>query len=366
MGMACTPDELARWGLQSNATTGPGLTYRDASGAACRAIQPNERVSNHIGYDAEEIRVGHCLHAALTGRMDNLSDYERRSMLGGIDSQGGYLLNPQMSSTFIDLARNASVCVRAGAQTVPMATSEMVIARATSDPVGQWRAEGVNVTATGLTLDRMVLRARTLACVLPVSIELLEDATNAPAILQNAIQNALGLQLDVAALTGTGAAEQPLGITNTAGINLTANNGVLQWRLPVDGIGKIVTANYPGPVNNLAWIYPPDHAQNMDSWLSGEGQPFIGSPWMQAVRKFYTNSLSGTHVFGDFSQLIFGMRTSGVSIRILDSGAAIDASGATIDAASSLQKLIVAYLRADVGVMRPSWFSVFTGVTLSS
>ncbi len=48
---------------------------------------------------------------------------------------------------------------------------------------------------------------------------------------------------------------------------------------------------------------------------------------------------------------------------MLESGTVTDSAGVTHNAASELKKLIVAYMRADIGVLRPTWMTKLTGVT---
>jgi len=65
---------------------------------------------------------------------------------------------------------------------------------------------------------------------------------------------------------------------------------------------------------------------------------------------------------GDFSQMLLGMRNSGVQIRIASDGSASDGTN-TVNATSQLMRFIVAYIRVDVAILRPSWFTKLTGVT---
>ena len=97
------------------------------------------------------------------------------------------------------------------------------------------------------------------------------------------------------------------------------------------------------------------------------------TPWVSQLKRLYTTSLPITEgtgadsvsIVGDFGQMVLGVRTSGVNIRILDSGTATDSSGITYAAESQLMRLIVAYLRMDVAILRPSWFCVLSGITAS-
>ena len=66
-------------------------------------------------------------------------------------------------------------------------------------------------------------------------------------------------------------------------------------------------------------------------------------------------------IVGDFSQVVLGMRTNGVQIRITSDGIANDGSS-DINATSQLLRWIIAYVRADVAVLRPDNFCVLSGV----
>jgi HK97 family phage major capsid protein len=282
-----------------------------------------------------------------------------------------------MSQQFIDLARSASVCLRAGAQTIPMGTAEMHIARLDTDPVSHWRGEAVNVPATAAVFGRYVLKARSLAAIIPITYELLEDAANAPSLIEQALGASLGLRLDQAALAGMGAESEPLGIRNTPNVGTIASVGT-----PADysdltaAVQQILTANYAGPVSGLSWILHPRDGGTYDSLTDQtEGQPLQPTPWASELQRLYTTSVSVTEgngtnesysIVGDFSQLLFGMRTSGVQLRRINAGQVADITGTTYNAPAQLMEFLVAYLRADVCVMRPGWFSVLSGITAAS
>ena len=58
------------------------------------------------------------------------------------------------------------------------------------------------VQAAARTFDRVVMKARTVAAIVPITIELLQDVVNLPAMLEDALAKALGLKLDQANLAG--------------------------------------------------------------------------------------------------------------------------------------------------------------------
>jgi HK97 family phage major capsid protein len=376
-----TLQDLLQGGQQDQ--WGGGHRFQDmATGREVRALLPNESVSTRLIRErpdefegTQDLRIGRCLQAILTGRPDVLNEAERRALFSSIDAGGGYLLTPTLSARFIDLARSASVVTRAGAQTIPMEGNELNLGRLSADPVSYWRHEGVAVTGTDISLERITLRPKTLACIIPVPIELGEDAVNISAILEGAIRASMGLKIDQAALMGKGAEAEPKGIRYHGDVNEIASIGAAYGFDNISSaVGDVMGANFPDPVQQLAWIQPPRDAEFVDKMRDGESQPIQPSPWVAALQRYMTTSLPITegvgtnesvNIVGDFRQVVIGMRTSGVVIRVLDAGTVIDSLGITHNAASELKRLIVAYLRADIALLRPTWFVRLLGITVT-
>jgi HK97 family phage major capsid protein len=347
-----------------------GMVFKNAAtGATIRALRRGEPFCQQPPGDGEPNYLGRTVAAWLTGRPDLAASAQQ----GNVTTAGGYLFEPQMSQMFIDLARSASVCLRAGAQTIPMETAEMHLARLTTDPVSHWRGEAVNVPVTTAVFGRYILKARTLAAIVPITYELLEDAANAPSLIEQALGASLGLRLDQAALAGTGAESEPLGIRNTPNVGTITSVGTPAGYAKITtAVQQILTANYNGPVSGLSWILHPRDGGTYDSLTDDLTEPLRPTPWASQLQRLYTTSVSVAEgdgknesysVIGDFSQLLFGMRTSGIQLRRINAGQVADATGGTFNAPAQLMEFLVAYLRADVCVMRPGWFSVMSGVT---
>ncbi|CAK9014595.1 Prim-Pol domain-containing protein, partial [Durusdinium trenchii] len=110
-----------------------------ATGEAIQAYQPHENLTP----PESDIHIGRFVQGLLTGDTSGLSNIEAGALHGGSDSGGGYIVPTSMSTRVVDLARSASVALRAGVQTLPMTTAEMAIARLTQDPTAHWRPETV-------------------------------------------------------------------------------------------------------------------------------------------------------------------------------------------------------------------------------
>jgi HK97 family phage major capsid protein len=347
---------------------GSGFRFITEGGRYLSALTPGEPVAR-----GERVRVGECLRSALTGDTSSLSDVERLAMFGGSDSSGGYITGSVMSSAIVDLARSASVCFKAGAQTLPLTAAETTIARVATDPTAYWRSETVGITATSMTFGRITLRPKTLACIVPVSIELLEDAGNAADVIQQTLQKAMAQKLDEALLTGCGAEGVIQGLTYTSGINESTSVGTPSDYSDVSGaVGDVLTADFPGEISELAWIEHPAIAEVYDNLSDLDGNPMRPTPWASQLRRLYTTAMPSTGgsgqnehtgIIGHFPQMLVGMRTNGVVIEILREGTVTDADSTSWNATSQLMRHVRAYLRADVAILQPSWFAVLSGQT---
>ena len=204
-------------------------------------------------------------------------------------------------------------------------------------------------------------------------MELAEDARNIVTAIESALGSALGLALDVAGLSGDGIAK-PLGIFNMVGINEVTSVGTPADYVKVtNAIGKILQANYPHEgLENLSWVAHPRDWESYDSLTDTTDQPLLPTPWASKPRRLSTTSIDTTlgggaesqMVIGDFREVLIGMRTSGVRIRIADDGIVTDAVSDTINATAHLMKFVIAVLRADIAVLRPTFFTKLTGVTV--
>jgi len=342
-----------------------GVRFQLADGREVRGLTHQHRLSD-LMVDREKrrnISLGRCFRSIVMGLVGELNDYERRELSMSSGPDGSFTAGTTLSNMIVDFARAASVCMRAGALTLPMDTSEMTIARISTDVAGSWREENTNVAISNPMFDRVLLKPKVLALRIPMSHEIMDDARNLMQVMENAVSQSLGAGLDAAILAGAGAEAAPLGIINTTGVNTVTSVGTPANYDDFSGaVGDVFEANYPGDPEQLAWILRPTDAGTLDVLKDSQNQPLQPSPWVQALRRFYTTGLtSGYSIIGDFSQVVVGLRTSGVRIRVIDAGTNSDGN----NLADNLQRQLIAYLRADVAVLRPSWMTVLSGITSS-
>lgn len=339
-----------------------------ASAERSQILRPEQRMAEHVSPSAPGVglTMGRFVRALVTGDWSGI-DPEARAMSLGAGAAGGYIVPDGLSARVIDLARDAAVVVKAGAITVPMNSSELVMARLAGDASGSWKQENAPAAPSDLSFERITFRARTLVAIVKASVELIEDAVTVEGAIEKSLGAALALELDRAALRGTGSAAEPLGILYQPGVTITGSIGS-----PADYVKFADTptrtlreANAAEP---YAFISAPRTFESLDklvTGIAGDKTRLAPPPAWNAYRKFSTNQIpinlgAGSNeseaYVGDFAQVMLGMRTQ---LTIEVSRQAADATGSAF---SNLQVWIRAYLRADVQLAHPDHFDVLTGV----
>ncbi|HEX9582799.1 MAG TPA: phage major capsid protein, partial [Gemmatimonadales bacterium] len=176
------------------------------TGREVRAVLPGERLVDALNLSAEArtLSVGRFLRGLVTGDWQG-AEAEHRALTVGEFVAGGALVPAPLAALLIDLARAQSVVIRLGAQTIPMPSTTLDLARVVTDPSATWYGE--EVRATGLTegqgsFGRLTLKAHTLAILERASVELAEDAPNFGQVLEQQLAAALALEFDRAVLFG--------------------------------------------------------------------------------------------------------------------------------------------------------------------
>lgn len=346
------------------------LSLRTLDGREVRALRPGESLAQNLPDEdrtsdvpAEALSIGRLVRGLATGNWRG-AEAERRAMGVGSDVLGGYLVPPELSARVIDLARNQARVLQAGALTVPMGSTELTLARIEQDPKAGWKAEHAAATVSDMTFGAVKLRARTLMGIVKLSIELLEDAPNVDSVVERALAAALALEMDRAALRGSGQGEEPRGVRFTEGVQLVPVNGALTSFDPFSEAAERI-ARVNGPTDGLAAIYSPRTWGQLDRLKDNEGRPLAPPRSFEQLRRLVTNQVpenlgdgeDETEIFvADFRQLLWGVRT-GLRIEVSREAADSDSS-----AFRHGQVWIRAYLRGDVALARPDHFVVLTGI----
>ena len=285
-----------------------------------------------------------------------------RALAEGTVGAGGALVPAPLSARVIDLARNRTVVFRAGAQTVPMTSQTLALARLTSEGTPAWKSENAAITAADMVFDRVTFTARTLVRTILLSVELFEDADpSSEDVIANAFAGQMAVELDRVALLGTGTPPEPRGVLNQSGITSTAHGAAgtvisnYDWWL--DAIGAVRAAGF----EPNAHVQAPRSSTSLSKLKEATTNAYMTPP-AGLLPMLTTKSVPITLTVGastdcsliftaDWSNLLVGIRTD-FRLRFLGERYLAD----------NLQYAFLAYLRADVQLAQPTAFAVDTGV----
>jgi HK97 family phage major capsid protein len=311
-------------------------------------------------YQDQPLSLQRYLRGMATGEWDG-ADHERARAEATVGA-GGALVPAPLSARVIDLMRARTVVLRAGAVTVPMTSQTLALARLTGEGTPAWKTEGANITAADLTFDRVTFTARTLVRRVDLSVELFEDADpSSEDVIARSFAGQMAVEVDRAALLGTGTAPEPRGVLNQTGVTLTAHgaNGtaITNYDWWLDAIGTVRAAGF----EPTAHIQAPRSSTSLSKLKEATTNAYLAPPAnllpMLTTRSVPITVTVGTstdtsYVFtAQWDQLMVGIRT-GFTLRFLGERFLAD----------TLSYSFVAYLRADVQLAQPTAFNVDTGV----
>lgn len=285
------------------------------------------------------------------------TDIEKRALAEGTDSSGGYTVPTTLSARLIDNLRAQSVCTRAGAQMVPLTSDNHSIAAVDSDPTPAWRNENEAVNEDDPTFRNVPFAPKSLAVMVKVSRELLEDSINLESALPQIMASAMAVEMDRVCLLGSGSAPEPEGIANATGIGTTAHGAALANYAPLLTARTDILSNNAGPVSAVV-MHPRDEG-TMSEFMDTTGQPLNMPRQLSELPMLTTTSIptdggagsdESTIFVGNFASLMIGMRHD-ISI-LVSRDFALD----------KLQYTFVAHMRMDVALAHAKSFHTITGV----
>lgn len=335
--------------------------YRNSQGGVVPVLGRNDMLSDLLAFSGarEEFGIGEYIAAMVSGTNNPAI---RNALSEGTDSAGGYTVPKHLMAQLFDRMRAKTVVVKAGAVTIPLDTQQTTIARLASDPVAGWRAENALVTESDPTFEGVQFVARSLAVLVKVSRELLDDSLNINQALANAFAGSMAVEVDRVSLFGSGTAPEPRGIANTPNVNSVSmgTNGA-----QLTSYGKFLDALYENEVDNAApptaAIMHPRTWRTVQGFVDSTGQPLQLPPALTELPQMVTttvpvNQVQGSAsnassiIFGDFSQLVLGLRQE-LRIEVLRERFA-----------ENMQYGFLAHLRMDVAVAHPESFCKLIGI----
>lgn len=289
---------------------------------------------------------------------------ERKALSIGNDPAGGFTVGGQLSAEWIDLMRANMVLSAAGARTVPMESNQLSLAKVTGDPTCTWHGENDPVPDAQPTFGAMTLTARTVVCLVRLSLEISQESANIEQILERSIVGSMANAIDASGLVGVtaNAGAAPGGLFNLAGRkSVTSIGAPTSWDFVVDGMYELASANVPMASIGALIAHPAvwKKMRKLKTGIASDNTPLTMPEEVARLPKLWTTAApltGGTTakgVIGNWSDLLFGVRKS-ITVKVLQEAFL----------GSNLQLAVLAYARVDFGATRAPSFCTLEGITV--
>jgi HK97 family phage major capsid protein len=240
-------------------------------------------------------------------------DIQKRDLSAVTASAGGRLVATDNMS-FIDILRARSVAMRMGATSMSGLVGNVTVPTQTGAATAAWLAnETTPAGESDQTFGQMALSPKNVAAYTEISRQLmLQSSPSAEMIVMNDLAAVVALAVDSAAINGSGASGQPLGVVGTAGIGSVtgttlAYSGVLEFQTDVLAANALVNPASAGYVTTpavAALLAGRSRFTNTDTPL-WQGNLLDGN--VAGFRAMTSTQIAASRMlFGDFSQLVIG------------------------------------------------------------
>lgn len=283
----------------------------------------------------------------------------QRDLSTATGAAGGFLVGTtNVASSFIELLRGRARVVQLGAIVLPGLRDNITIPKQSGAGTFYWLAnETTAITESQQTFGQVALTPKNGGAYTEISMQLLKQSSPAAdMIVMSDLAKVTALAVDLAALNGSGAAGQPTGVLNTAGIGSVTGTS-LNWPGIVEFETDVATAN--ADVETLAYLTTPavrGLLKSRDKTGTTVGNYVWGGTTadnrLNGYRAEVTTQMpTATMLFGDFSQILIG--EWGV-LELAANPYANFAAGITG---------IRAWITTDIGVRQAGAFSAASSIT---
>ena len=185
-------------------------TDRRAQEAAAFEFECSRAAADEYGTAAQGIMIP-------TDVLRNWNKRDNLNMGGESDLSG----EDYRAGDFIDVLRNASSVMQAGARTLNGLSGDVKIPKKTAAASAAWIAtEGADSAESQMTVGSISMSPKTLGARTDVTRQLLiQSSLDIENLMRDDLAQAMALAIDLGALQGSGSSGQPTGIKNVSGIN---------------------------------------------------------------------------------------------------------------------------------------------------
>lgn len=293
-----TKTEVKRFSLMRaiNALANP--TDRAAQRAAAFEFECSEAAQRAFGQSAQGILVP----------ADVLRQWDKRDLNSSDDA--GLVGQNFRPDAFVDVLRNASSVMQAGATMLTGLSGNVKIPKKSSASSGGWFTEGSAASESEMGITSITMAPKTVGAFTDVTRQLMmQGSPDVESLIRTDLAQALALAIDLGALSGSGSSGQPTGIRTTSGINTKDFAATNPTFAEIVGMETEVAADN-ALLGNLAYIMNASMAGALKTTTkdSGSGQFVLQDGQINGYRAIVSNQVAaGDAYFGNFSDLLIGM-----------------------------------------------------------
>jgi HK97 family phage major capsid protein len=239
-----------------------------------------------------------------------LSNWGKRD--ADVTDNAGLVAEDYKGSDFIDILRNESSVMRAGATMLRGLQGNVVIPKKTATAAAGWIAtEGGNSASDELEVGSVTMSPKVVGAHTDVTRLLLQQSSlDVENLIRDDLTKSIATAIDLGALAGSGSSGQPTGIANTSGINTTTFGAANPtWAEIVAMESAVASENALN--GSLSYICRPADFGTLKTTEKASGTAqFVVSPdnTMNGYNVIRSNQVtSGDFYFGNFADLLIGM-----------------------------------------------------------
>ena len=234
----------------------------------------------------------------------------RRDLVVGTPTAGGDLVDDVLlAGSFIDLLRNRLAIAQAGATMLTGLQGNVSIPRQTSAASAYWVGENAAPTESQQAIDQVNMTPKTVGAFVDYSRRLLlQSSIDVEGMVRNDLARVIALEIDRAAIYGTGSSNQPQGLTNVSGIGSETLTGTGTFLEYIAMETDVATAN--ADAGALRYIVNATTRGGLKGTKkdAGSGEFVFADNEINGYPVIVSNQLaSNDALFGDFSMFIMGM-----------------------------------------------------------
>ena len=204
-------------------------------------------------------------------------DARQKAMNSTSGAAGGFAVAEDFNEDIFRELAPFTAFLRGGPDSFPMPNGNYRQSGVAARPTAGYRAEGTVIAASEPTLLEINMSAKLLSGLIPITNQLINyTAERASRTAQATLLTTMGLTMDTAGFEGTGAANNPLGIFNVAGINTAVATGATaptQAQVDTD-VRKLLNpiAQFALLQMGVAWIMPQRVKGYLEDMKDAQGQ----------------------------------------------------------------------------------------------